>query len=514
MSTPWPQRLAIPEPEAAARSVRAWAQGARPLAGLLESGLDEAQAATRFGLHLLKEEENADAATVFRAAIALSPADRDLWTNLGVALDRAGAEADAAAALEESLKLGREQPDIWIFLGVVRAKLREGAAAEAEYRTAITLQPDSAAAWQCLGLLKEARRDYAAAIDCLRESIRLGNGSAAVQANLGKLLYQLGRVREAREAYANAAQREPANEHYQRMLRKARFLSDAIDGAPVEAALSAYQPDGPAGGDGERDRLAWLEIAAGLLTGLGHRDAAMRLCEKRVELAPGSASARYLLDALSGKPLDRAPSDYIVENFDAFAERYDAQLVGVLGYDVPEQLVAAMRKLAPAANSYDALDAGCGTGLCGPLLRPLCRTLTGVDLSAGMLARAERRGVYDALLREELVAFLARHPAQFDLIVAADVLLYFGDLRALFAGAALALRPGGLFGLSIELDPGEAPSPGYRVLPAGRFAHAPDYVRAVAAAGFDQELCLDTTLRLEAQRRVRGNLFLFRRRPG
>ncbi len=180
--------------------------------------------------------------------------------------------------------------------------------------------------------------------------------------------------------------------------------------------------------------------------------------------------------------------------------------MGVLGYDVPEQLAAALRKLAPAAQ-YDALDAGCGTGLCGPLLRPLCRTLSGVDLSAGMLARAERRGVYDALVCEELVGFLARHPGQFDLLVAADVLLYFGNLAPLFAAAATALRAGGLFGLSIERDLVEGPSPGYRVLPAGRFAHAPDYLRAVAVAAFDQELCLDTTLRLEAQRRVRGICF-------
>ncbi len=187
---------------------------------------------------------------------------------------------------------------------MVRAKLREHEAAEAAYRTALELQPDSAAGWQCLGLLKEAQRDHAAAVDCLRESLRCGNASTAVRANLGKLLYQLGRVHEAREAYAAAAQAEPGNEHYQRMLRKARFLSDAIDGASVEAALASYQQDGPPGGDGERDRLAWLEIASGLLTGLGHRDAALRLCEKRVELAPQSASARYLLDALSGKPLE------------------------------------------------------------------------------------------------------------------------------------------------------------------------------------------------------------------
>ena len=48
------------------------------------------------------------------------------------------------------------------------------------------------------------------------------------------------------------------------------------------------------------------------------------------------------------------------------------------------------------ADAY-ILDAGCGTGLCGPLVAPHAQRLTGVDLSAGMLAQASEKGVYDEL---------------------------------------------------------------------------------------------------------------------
>ena len=77
--------------------------------------------------------------------------------------------------------------------------------------------------------------------------------------------------------------------------------------------------------------------------------------------------------------VDRSPSDYIVEYFDSFAEGFDAKLVGVLGYDVPEKICSVIRTSAPAEVLYDAVDIGCGTGLCGPLLRPFAKKLTGVD---------------------------------------------------------------------------------------------------------------------------------------
>src|SRR5207245_6254227 len=93
---------------------------------------------------------------------------------------------------------------------------------------------------------------------------------------------------------------------------------------------------------------------------------------------------------------------------------------------------------------------GCGTGLCGDGFRPLARRLVGVDLSPGMLERARARGCYDELVCEELTAYVRRCEERFDLITAADVFCYFGDLTAVFAATAALLRPGGRFIFSVE----------------------------------------------------------------
>jgi predicted TPR repeat methyltransferase len=182
--------------------------------------------------------------------------------------------------------------------------------------------------------------------------------------------------------------------------------------------------------------------------------------------------------------------------------------VGALGYDVPEKICAAIREVTVAGHLYHTLDAGCGTGLCGPGLRPISRELTGVDLSPRMLEHAARRKIYDTLACEELTAFLSRCPGRFELIAAADVMIYFGDLSPVFAAAEVALRQGGVLALSTESWTGQ----GYRLQPSGRFAQAPEYVRSVAAKAFAELVYVETTLRMEATGRLLGNLFVFRRR--
>ncbi|HZU82698.1 MAG TPA: methyltransferase domain-containing protein [Polyangiaceae bacterium] len=506
-------RPALPEVDAAAASVRAWAITEPDLAALAASGLTLGQAVARWGMRLVRANRAADACVALAAALALAPDDACLWTQLGVALDRCGRQAEAEAGLEWSLTLRRDQPDTWILLGLIRVKLGDRSGAERAYRTALEQSPSSTAGWQCLALVLEQQRDYAGAIDAYGRCVALGDASAALWANLGRLHYQTARISEACGAYEAAVRADPANVHYAHMLAKARFVRDVRDGAPVDEALEAYDRAQPAPGS-EPALLDLLGAAFGLLSTSGHTEAASRIGRKRLELQPSSASAKYLLKALAGDPcLDHSPPEYIVETFDAFADTFDAKLVGVLGYDVPEQLCSLVRSVTAAGDLYDTLDAGCGTGLCGPLLRPFARTLTGIDLSAKMLEHAARRGVYDALAQSELTAFLEEAPRRFDLIAAADVLIYFGDLELFFTAAARAMRPRGLLAVSTEqLGPASAAAPGYRALASGRFAHRPDYVRARAAACFTLEACVETTLRIDVTERTRGHLFVFRLR--
>ncbi len=507
--------LEVPDAQTALDSIDRWASAEAELAALLTAGLSKAQAVARWGMQLLKASRALDAITALRVAVALSPEEASSWTHLGIALNRAQSSEAAATCFERSVSLWRKQPHTWLLLGLARKKLGDWRGAETAYRVAIEQDPTSAVVWQCLGLLKEDQRDYAGAIACFTTCATYGAPSAALSANLGKLNYQLGQIAEAHEAFTAAVSLDPDNSHYAQMLGKTRFLLDVIAGQSADQALAAFRRSvllavEGANQDVEAALVQWLDVASGILSSFGQIEPAVRLARKRLELEPTGATAKYLLDALLGESgVKRSPADYIVENFDAFAAGFDATLVGVLGYDIPEKLCSAVRRRTPEGHFYDALDAGCGTGLCGSLLRPFSRSLTGVDLSSKMLEHAAERGVYDALVCEDLVAFLdqPRREKAFDLIVAGDVLNYFGDLAPLFPLAARALASGGLFAFSVELFAGK----GYWLQPSGRFAHAPAYVRAAAGAEFVEEAFVETTIRREASGRMPGNLFVFRR---
>src|SRR5262249_45260906 len=142
----------------------------------------------------------------------------------------------------------------------------------------------------------------------------------------------------------------------------------------------------------------------------------------------------------------------------------------------------------------DLLDAGCGTGLAAPLLKPRTRRLVGVDLSAGMLAKAQARALYDELAVGELCAFMRARPRQFDVVFSAGTLWYFGKLDEPLAAAAECLRTGGSLLFSVEAWSPPDPGALFNLQPHGRYRHTESYLRrATEAQGFtvsrlDQEV--------------------------
>jgi predicted TPR repeat methyltransferase len=133
--------------------------------------------------------------------------------------------------------------------------------------------------------------------------------------------------------------------------------------------------------------------------------------------------------------------------------------------------------------------------------------LAGVDLSPKMLEQARRKLVYDLLECEEVTAYLGRSTKCFDLIVAADLMIYFGDLAKLFQVVSSALKPDGIFAFSMESWAGEK----YKLLPSGRFSHSPKYVRFLAKNAFAELRHLNTTIRLDANRRLPGDIFILQK---
>jgi predicted TPR repeat methyltransferase len=220
---------------------------------------------------------------------------------------------------------------------------------------------------------------------------------------------------------------------------------------------------------------------------------------------PDNPVAQHQLAACLGEQVpERASNAYVEQVFDSFAGSFDAKLE-MLHYRAPELVTQALAAAAgPAQASLDIVDAGCGTGLCGPLLKPWARHLAGCDLSEGMLRRAAPRQVYDALHKAELVHYLYTQPGRFDAVVSADTLCYFGDLHEAIAAAQRCLRPGGWLIFTVEALP-EGAKDLHHLQGNGRYAHGQAHLQAaIAAAGLSCMSIQADVLRHEAGRPVAG----------
>ena len=165
---------------------------------------------------------------------------------------------------------------------------------------------------------------------------------------------------------------------------------------------------------------------------IGEVDEAVKILEEWLEEDPGDPIAQHMLAASTGLNVPmRASNAFVEKTFDAFAASFEAKLES-LSYRAPEIVAAALADTGLAADGrFEILDIGCGTGLCGPLLRPYASRLIGIDLSAGMLALAREKDVYTDLQQCELTEFLRGRHEAFDVMVSADTLVYFGDLLEL-----------------------------------------------------------------------------------
>lgn len=320
------------------------------------------------------------------------------------------------------------------------------------------------------GLRCQQTGQFAQAEQHYRASLRRVPGRPSTLTNLAATLLALARPHEALPLLEQATQAEPG--HAEGWLQRAQALAQL--GRLPEALhcteqLLALQ-----------DSLAecWA-LHGGLLKDLGQPQAAAQALLRAIELGADPAINGYLLASLTGSlaPL-RAPRDYVEQLFDGYADTFDHQLLEQLQYRAP----AVLARLLSAHLTQPAalvLDLGCGTGLCGPHLRPLSQSLLGVDLSPRMLALARARGVYDGLLQADIVEHLQHTAERHDLLVAADVFIYLGDLEPVFAGAARVLRRGGLFAFSVE-EATDAVD--YELRASSRYAQSERYLRALAQA--------------------------------
>ncbi len=228
---------------------------------------------------------------------------------------------------------------------------------------------------------------------------------------------------------------------------------------------------------------AWFALGA-IRDQLGDRDGAVAAFAQASAADPEDYhGARLQLARLgAGEAAPAMSETYVRRLFDQYAGRYDVSLTERLDYRGPAVLHEAVSSVMQSAGREmhfnAALDLGCGTGLGGAAFRPVTDCLAGVDLSSAMIDRARSKGLYDRLTCANIEACLAEEIAnlrQYQLVLAADVLVYVNDIASIIANASHVLAPNGLLAFTVETHSGD----GVKLLPTLRYAHGEAYIRNV-----------------------------------
>jgi predicted TPR repeat methyltransferase len=418
--------------------------------------------AVSIAIQLQQNEQWQAAGEIYRSVLEVSPNYPDAVHFSGVLAHQEGRSDDAVALIRRSLELEPYRADWHSNLAfVLRDRLEFDAAIEA-CRRAIALDANHANAYNNLGVLLRAQGQLAESEAAYREVIRISPEHMDAYTNLGILLNAQKRTREAVICFCKAITLRQKNPEARRLLALAHCT-------------------------------------------LGEVDKAVAVFDEWLKEEPNNPIAVHMLAAVSGHDVpDRASDAFVERTFDGFASSFDSKLAK-LHYRAPALVTEMLADCEPEASKcFDVLDAGCGTGLCGPLLAPYARRLVGVDLSTGMLTQAKAKKVYDQLYQCELTTYLRDSPGEFDVIVSADTLVYFGPLERVAAASASALRPGGRLIFTVEALLDAEVGAGYSLSHHGRYTHAREYLERVLSEAHLQPEIAEAQLRLEAGDPVAG----------
>lgn len=472
---------------------------------LLEAAPTNAEALNLLGVLHLQQGRTAQAAAVLGQAVRHRPDRADIHNNFGNALRASGDREGAIAAWEKALHLNNADADAWCNLGVARIEGGDVQAATDAWQRAIDSDPTHADALDLLAVSRAQASQISDAIALWRRALASHPGHQRSRGNLAGALHQEaiaalsrsdpGRALSLLDEVVVLDPADPAGHLFRSdALRQLGRLRDAFDACQAALRIDPERPE-------------VHHNIGNLFKETGQNDQAIAAYRRAMELGSTHPATKLALDALTGATPDASPQAVVRDLFDSYADRFDTHLVEELGYRTPTLL----RQLYDTVGGVPVrrmLDLGCGTGLSGEAFCDIADELVGVDLSPKMIETARRKGLYRSLHVGEVVGFLQASTARFELLLAADVLVYIGDLAPLMAAAAARCKAGSRFLLSVE----HAEQPGFHLQTSERFAHAPDYVRGAAeAAGFIVERTEACELRKDEESWIKGQLLCLRR---
>jgi predicted TPR repeat methyltransferase len=428
--------------------------------------------AMRLAIGLHRAGHGEDAFKIYMRVLDQHPDHADALHFMGILAHERGKEADALCLMTRSVELAPDHAGFRNNLGNLMLDNGRFEDAQREYQRALELEPDRPDALNNYAVLCKALGRLEEAESSLLRAIELAEDFTEARNNLVRLYTSLGRIEEAVKQACVALALEPGNAPSREMLGYAYCRAGRLEeAAQVYRDWLAEEPDHP--------------------------------------------KAIHHLAACTGEGVPPRASDaYVQHVFDVFADSFDARLA-MLHYRAPRLVgEAVLTCLGVGVAGLEILDVGCGTGLCGPLLKPFAARLTGIDLSGRMLDKARARDLYDDLHQAELTAYMQQHDACYDVVVSADTLVYFGALDEAIRAAATTLVPGGLLCFTVEAL-GEGETGDYRLRQHGRYSHSKAYLEAMLEQADLSVIRLDSeVLRSEGGQPVAGWLVAAQRLGG
>ncbi|MEE3002866.1 MAG: methyltransferase domain-containing protein, partial [Pseudomonadota bacterium] len=233
---------------------------------------------------------------------------------------------------------------------------------------------------------------------------------------------------------------------------------------------------------------------------------------KALNIKPDDEQNIYMLAALEGnqEKFKAAPPSYITDLFDQYANTFEQHLEKILQYKAPKIIYETLVKFNDIENckNLDICDVGCGTGLMAEELKQHSKKLIGVDLSSKMLEKASVKKLYTDLVESDISVYLSQHKLEFDYIIAADVVPYFGDISVLLQSVFGALKNEGYFVFSIE----QCFKTNYQLQTNGRFKHSREYIKSLSNENmFNLKACTERSTRKEGNNEIPCLIFVLQK---
>jgi predicted TPR repeat methyltransferase len=373
----------------------------------------------------------AEAEQLYRAINSGGRALPEVHNNLGILLDQRGDRSGAAAEYRKAIAINPADPGALTNLGNALRSLGNAAEAEVSYRRALAIKPDHAEANNNLGMMLSERGQHADALACYRKALAANPRFVDAINNSAIATRRTGNANEAIKLWRQAIALKP--NYVEAQVHLADTLADL--GAVEEArqhVLIADALDIP-------PRSNVLFALGTALARCGIRKSAITRLRQCLATDPlDRHGARLALAALDEEPVPERASDAFIDRLYAiWPDRWDNE-AGPYPYRG-----AALVADKVIGDRLDVLDAGCGTGLVGALVKNRASRLVGIDLSASMLELAKRKNIYDELHKGDLLSFMRARPQSFDVVTCAATFIHFGDLGPAFAAARSTLRTGG-----------------------------------------------------------------------